>query len=51
MNSSICVITLNKAIPFEKQDHLISRPYSHFVLRIDQTTIAHGKVLRYKPIK
>lgn len=50
MCTAKCVITTERPITFEKTDQLQSKIFSHFVLRLDNVTIASGNILRYKPI-
>jgi hypothetical protein len=49
MEHARCIITLQRPIAFEKGDHVLANPYSKFILRVDNITIAHGSVLRYNP--
>jgi hypothetical protein len=50
MESSRVVITFQRPIAFEKNEHFLENPYAHFVLRIDNTTIGYGTVLKYAPV-
>lgn len=50
MYTAKCIITTERLITFEKTDQLQSKIFSHFVLRLDNVTIASGNILKYKPI-
>ena len=48
-NLSLCVLAFDRLIAFEKAEHVLAKPFAHFILRTVDSTVAVGSVLRYKP--
>ena len=48
-NMSLCVLAFDRFVAFEKADHILAKPFAHFILRTVDSTVAIGSILRFKP--